>query len=292
MSRDPQLARRLWQRLELIHDVTYFSPEPIAALRGVGYKGFWMGYFAGRAAPLGAVGAEVVTALFYNFAESRVRKALPDAWSFAPPDAALEARISGSAAALRRAFGDSVEAGSLASMTALLRRAAESAPMEGRALFAANAALAWPDEPLAVLWHATTLLREHRGDGHVAVLTAAGLTGRQAGVLHAASVNTPREFMTISRDYDEAEWDANLLALAERGAMTSDGELTDSGRSFKADLEDRTDRIALSAYAALSEDELAGLVADLTQFARAVLATGDVPSMTPIGRIADFAEDR
>lgn len=292
MSRDPQLARRLWQRLELIHDVTYFSPEPIAALRGVGYKGFWMGYFAGRAAPLGAVGAEVVTALFYNFAESRVRKALPDAWSFAPPDAALDARLSGSAAALRRALGDTVDAGSLVSTAALLRRAAESAPMEGRALFAANAALPWPDEPLAVLWHAATLLREHRGDGHVAALTAAGLTGRQAGVLHAATVSTPREFMTIGRDYNEAEWDANLLALAERGVMTSGGELTDSGRSFKADLEDRTDRIALSAYDALTDDDLAGLVADLTPPARAVLATGDLPSLSPIGRIADFAEDR
>ena len=102
MTRDPGLARRLWQRLELIHAVTYFSPEAIGALRDAGYKGFWMGYFAGRAAPLGPVGPAVVTALFYNFAPSRVARALPDAWGFAPPDAALAARLGGSVAALRR----------------------------------------------------------------------------------------------------------------------------------------------------------------------------------------------
>ncbi len=147
MSRDPALARQIWQRLELIHAVTYFSPEPIGALREAGYKGFWMGYFAGRAAPLGAVGPEIVTALFYNFAPSRVARALPDAWSFAPPERALEARLDGSVAALRRSLGEV----DVADVAALARRAAESAPSEGRTLFAANSVLPWPDDPLAAL---------------------------------------------------------------------------------------------------------------------------------------------
>jgi hypothetical protein len=153
----------LWSRLEPIHAVTYFSPEPLAALADAGYKGFWMGYFAGRAAPMGRVGPEIVLATFYNFSMAHVRRALPDSWTFAPPSAALEARREGSVAALQRAFADRELAESVATAAVLARAAAESAPMEGRTLFAANRALPWPDEPTAALWHAATLLREHRG---------------------------------------------------------------------------------------------------------------------------------
>ena len=279
MPRDPALARRLWQRLELIHAVTYFSPEPVAALREAGYKGYWMGYFAGRAAPLGPVGPEVVAALFYNFAPSRVARAVPDAWGFAPPEVALAARLGGSIAALRRMLGDA----DIGDAVPLARRAAESAPPEGRALFAANHALPWPDDPVGVLWQAATLLREHRGDGHVAVLTSAGVASREANVLHSATGGAPPEFMSVGRDYDDEEWKANVARLSERGLLTPDGAVTDAGTAFKAELEDRTDGIALCAYAALDDNEVDTLLAALTPLARAVAASGDVPPMTPIG---------
>jgi hypothetical protein len=285
MSREPAVARRLWQRLELIHAVTYFSPESVTAFRDAGYKGFWMGYFAGRAAPLGAVGPEIVTALFYNFAPSRVARALPDAWGFAPPEAALAARTGASVAALRRSFGDGND-DAIATAAALARRAAESAPPEGRPLYAANAALPWPEDPIADLWHAATLLREHRGDGHVAVLTAAGVSGREANVLHSAAVGVPVDYMSIGRDYDAEEWSANARSLATRRLLTADGALTAEGSAFKAELEERTDRIALAAYGVLGDDDVERLLAALTPLAQAVVASGDVPPMTPIGQIA------
>ena len=112
----------LWRRLEPVHAVTYFAPEPIGALADAGYRGFWMGYFAGRASPLGAVGPEVVTALFYNFAPSRVARALPAAWDFAPPEAALAARRDGSVAALRRALGDAAAGPDVATAAELAAR--------------------------------------------------------------------------------------------------------------------------------------------------------------------------
>jgi hypothetical protein len=281
MPRDPHLARQAWQRLEVIHAVTYFSPEPIGALRDAGYRGFWMGYFAGRAAPLGPASPEIVMATFYNFAESRVRKAIPDAWSLAPPAAALAARLNGSVATLRRMIGDI----DVAAVAELARRAAVAAPVAGRTLFAANAALPWPDDPLAELWHAATLLREHRGDGHVAALTAAGVAGREANVLHFTFVDAPREMRVVGRDYDDAEWDANVAALAERGLVTGDGDLTDAGRALKHEIEARTDDVALSAYAALDDAELAALIDGLDPVAKAVVASGELPAVTPIGRI-------
>jgi hypothetical protein len=282
--RDAQTARRLWSRLEPIHVVTYFSPEARAALSGAGYKGFWMGYFAGRAAPMGAVGAEMVFATFYNFSISHVTRAIPDAWSFAPPSAALEAREQGAAAALRRAFAGDDLAEAVETAAVLARAAAESAPMEGRALFAANRALPWPDEPTAALWHACTLLREHRGDGHVAALAAAGISGREANVLHAAAGNVPRDVFRAARNYDDSEWDSVSARLIDRGLVGSDGKLTAYGKDVTDDVEARTDRIALFAYDTLGDEQLTQLLDTLAPLARAVIATGDVPEVTPVGK--------
>lgn len=281
--RDAQVARRLWSRLEPIHVVTYFSPEARAALSGAGYKGFWMGYFAGRAAPMGPVGAEIVFATFYNFSMSHVARAIPDAWGFAPPHAALEARQRGAAAALQRAFARTDLAEAVQTAAVLARAAAQSAPMDGRTLFAANRALPWPEEPTAALWHACTLLREHRGDGHVAALAAAGIGGREANVLQAAAGIVARDVFETARHYDDAEWDSVSARLLDRGLVGPDGKLTARGKDVKDDVEDRTDRIALTAYNTLDDDQLRQLLDALAPLARAVIATGDIPEVTPVG---------
>src|SRR5262245_51470074 len=161
MEHEPVSARLLWRLIEPVHAVTYLAPEPISEFRNAGCRGFWMGYFAGRAAPLGPVGPEVVHALFYNFSFDRVAKALPDAWSFAPVPVALEARERGATAALRRHLGDLAHDPCVAVAGDLLARAAEAAPGEGRPLFAANRALPEPVDPIARLWHFATVLREH-----------------------------------------------------------------------------------------------------------------------------------
>jgi hypothetical protein len=279
MPRDPSLARDAWRRLEPIHAVVYFAPEAMRAMTDAGYKGFWMGYFAGRAAPLGPVGPDVVGALFYNFAPARVSKALPDAWSIAGPDVALDRRAAGARAALDRALGDT-DVGEAAELAAT---AAKTAMPEGRALYAANAALAWPGEPLDVLWHAATLLREHRGDGHVALLTASGLSGRECNVVQSAAGNVSRETIVRARDYDEAEWSAIVERLADRGLMTSGGTLTETGAALRQELEDRTDEVALAGYGGLDDAQLARLIEVLTPIARAVVAAGDIPAATPMG---------
>jgi hypothetical protein len=222
------LARRFFDRLEPVHAVTYFSPEARAALDGLGYRGFWMGYFAARSAPLGVVPPEVVMAAFYNFTRERVAKALPAAWDIATPADALRVRQESAVAALRRyGVGEGDDVGAAADLAA---KAARSAPLDARPLFAANLALPWPDEPLAKLWHAVTLLREQRGDGHVAVLAALGISGRESNVLHAAAGRVPREFIIRGRDYDDDEWNRIGDRLVRRGLLDEDGTLTDAGR--------------------------------------------------------------
>jgi hypothetical protein len=242
-----------------------------------------MGYFAGRAAPMGAVGAEAVFATFYNFSIAHVSRAIPDAWTFAPPRAALEARQRGATAALQRGFAGRDLTEAVETAAALARAAADSAPMEGRTLFAANRALPWPTEPTAALWHASTLLREHRGDGHVAALAAAGIGGREANVLQTAAGNVPREVFQVARHYDDAEWDSVSAVLIDRELVGTDGKLTAQGKDVRDDIEYRTDRAALTAYDFLDDEQLQQLLDALAPLARAVIATGDIPDVTPIG---------
>jgi hypothetical protein len=289
MHREPGLARRFFDRFEPVHGVTYFAPEAREALDGLGYKGYWMGYFAARSAPLGMVSPEVVTAIFYNFAPERVAKALPAAWQIAGPEAALRARQDSAVAALRRygLAGDE----NVTVAAELAGKAARQALLDGRPLFAANRALPWPEEPLAALWHAATLLREHRGDTHVAVLSAAGVSGRESNVLHAAAGGIPRDYIARTRDYDEAAWGQYEQRLAERGLLNEDGSLTAAGRELKNHIESTTDALALSVLDALSDDEVETLFQALTPITRAVIAGGDVPSVTPMNLSRDELHD-
>lgn len=289
MPRDPELARRFFERFEPVHAVTYFAPEARAALDGLGYRGFWMGYFAARSAPLGMVPTEMVTAIFYNFAPERVARALPAAWQIAGPEAALRARQDSAVAALRRYGIDADE--NVAVAAGLAGRAARHAPLEGRPLFAANRALPWPDNPLAALWHAATLLREQRGDAHVAVLCAAGVSGRESNVLQAAAGGVPRDYIARTRDYDESAWRHHEQRLAQRGLLNDDGSLTTAGRELKDRIESTTDSLALSALDTLSDDEVETLFRALTPVTRAVVAAGDVPAVTPMGLRRDELHD-
>jgi hypothetical protein len=288
VARQPSLARRFFDRFEPVHAVTYFAPEARTALDGLGFRGFWMGYFAARSAPLGVVPTEVVTASFYNFAPTRVGKALPAAWDIASPSEVLRVRQDSAVAALRRYGITDDDAGAAAE---LAEKAARSAPLDGRPLFAANVALDWPDEPVARLWHAVTLLREQRGDGHVAVLSTLGVSGRESNVLHAAAGRVPKEMIMRSRDYDEEQWDHYRERLARRGLLDADGALTDAGRDLKRRIEETTDGLALSALDPLDDDEVERLFGSLTPITRKVVAAGDVPAATPMGLGRDDLHD-
>ena len=178
------IARDAWEALEPIHAVGYFAPEADAALKATGLRGFWMGYFAARAAPMGAVGPEVVAACFHGFPREVVGRSLPDAWMYATPAQAWDARREGSVAALRRLLGPAADGAEVEVVASLGRRVAEAARHDGRALSAATAAMPWPAEPLAAAWHAATVLREHRGGGHddqVVVLQTVPRTRSTAG---------------------------------------------------------------------------------------------------------------
>ena len=267
-------ARRLHRLVEPIHLVTYFSDEPTGALMALGLRNYWDGYFAGRAAPLGRVPAEVVHAVFYNFADGEVARHIPRVWGTATPEAALAAREQGSAAALRRILGGLADTSALARAADLATRAATSPPTEGRVLYAALRALPVPDEPVARLWHAATLLREHRGDGHIAALVAAGIGGTQAHVLHALAENIPAEKFGRVHHLAPDRLARVVDGMRARGLIDASGWLSDAGRKTKERIESVTDDLAAPTYASLQPSELDQLIADLEPISATLDAAG------------------
>jgi len=242
-----------------------------------------MGYFACRAAPMGPVAPGVVDATFFNFHPRRVRTALPEAWSRAAPATILEARATAATAALRRLLGDAQAQQVAQKVVAPLAKVIAHASPAGRPLFAANADVDRPADPVGALWQAATTLREHRGDGHVALLTGAGLDGCEVHVLFAACEGVDPDLYQVSRGWSSEEWAAAVGRLATRGLLGADGSATDAGRQLRTDIERRTDELAVTPYRALGDAGVAAVLEALTPAAARITAAGEIRFPNPMG---------
>jgi hypothetical protein len=250
------IARKTWRTLEPIHGAIYFVPEALEEYKRIGLEERMVGYFASRSAAMGAVPGEVVNATFFNFDPVLVQRSMDGAWQVASPSAVLEARMTAADRMIRRLAPDAIDGGAVAQAAEIARRAAMVAceHPEGRPLFAGHAALAWPDAAHLVLWHAQTLLREFRGDGHIAALTAQGLSGCEALVTHAAAGDVPVDVLKTTRQRTTHDWDAAVESLKSRGWLDGDGALTTLGTEQRGWIEDRTDELAIAPYAAIGAD--------------------------------------
>ncbi|UCA48614.1 hypothetical protein LEL86_04650 [Streptomyces sp. WA6-1-16] len=321
MTGEPARVRQMWHLLEPLHAVLYYAPAAFEEAAALGYdtEERWASYFAWRAAPLGAVGAAEVVRTFHSFAPAMVDGYVPDGWVTAAPDSVLAARLRAVDRAYRALFGDRVEGPEFAEAAALARRAAEAAgrdapgglgvakvpgvlggpgaaeapgvlggPGAAKApgglggLGAANSALPWPDAPHLTLWQAATVLREHRGDGHIAALIGAGLDPVEALVSFAA-VGAAAPAVFASRGWSADEWGAARRRLQERGLLAADGTATDAGRELRAKVELRTDEEAAAPWRALGEAGRERLVELLGEPWLAVIGSGLLPSENTLG---------
>lgn len=283
LTLDTHLARRLWRALEPYHAQIYFAPEAREAYTAAGLKGYWMGYFASRAAALGPVSANVVAAVFYNFHPRMVGRAIPDAWRFSSPEAVLAARYGAADAALHRLLGDAYSSPEVAEAAALARKAVEGCDVAGRPLFAAHLSLPWPDAPHIVLWHAATLLREYRGDGHVAALLAGGLDGCEAHVSLVGTGTVPREAVQPHRGWSDEEWEAAAARLRERGWLDDAGMLTERGAAVRLAVEQRTNGLAGPPWQYLGEVGCERLHALAAALSDEIVRNGGIPIPNPMG---------
>jgi hypothetical protein len=261
------VARRMFELVEPIGMIPYSADEPNEAMFALGFTDFWDTYFAGRAAPLGVVPAEVVDALFYNFAPGEVARHIPKVWSTTTPEAAVAARREGCATALRAMLGDRVEPRIVARAAELLLQAATSAPVAGRPMYAALRALPVPDDVMQRLFHAASLLREHRGDGHIAALVVEGIGGLEAHVLVALDMDMRPERFGRIHHLPGPQLAAVIDGMRGRGLIGDDGWLSDQGRALKQRVESRTDDLAAGPYETLAPGTLDELMAALEPIA-------------------------
>jgi Helix-turn-helix family len=272
-------ARELWLRYEPIHDLVYFGPRRTEQADALGLRGFWMGYFAFRAAPLGAVPPEVVAATFFGFHPSRVRRALPDAWSYTTVEQAIAARE----ATVDAALADLGPLETLDEAAELAWQAAAAAETAGRPLAAANQALPRSDNPRIALWQATSTLREHRGDGHVAVLVARGIGPAEAHLLKSGAGESDEQTLKVHRGFPEDEWAAARAGLVDRGLLDPAGRLTAAGAAEHEAVEAATDAAAEQPWEAIGPVATARLSTLLDPITTAVLGAALIPYPNPVG---------
>jgi hypothetical protein len=276
------LARRFWAAIEPVHAIVYFAPEPAEAARKTGLRGFWMSYFASRVAPLGPVPAEAVCAMAYGFAPAMVARAIPDAWGFAEPSAVLEARLVSAPEALRHHV-DPVQLDAAGELSDLLWEAVAGCRFDGRPLAAAWSAVPRPADAVAAAWLAATILREHRGDGHVLAGVAAGLRGIDASVTFAATGAITRAMIQPTRGWNDEDWEQSVRRLQARGLLDRDGRLTKSGGALRRDVEDVTDRLAAGPVERLGSTGVERAIELATTISRHLIDTGVIPVPNPTG---------
>jgi hypothetical protein len=282
---DPKQVARAHRAVEPLHSHLYFAPEHDEHLSALGMRPGRMAYFAGRAAPMGAVGAGVVTATFYNFSPSLIAHMIPRAWTLAAPEQVVRARLDAARASLTRLLGeDGARSAEMTELAGLLREACTALTPEGRPLYAGHADQPWPDEPLPAVWHGATLLREHRGDGHVAALVASGLSGLEALVTHTV---TGRGFTEAgakaTRGWRDEEWAACCGRLAERG-LIDDAGLTDAGKALRAAVESATDAMSAAPWEHLGAERTDRVLELAKAFARTMVAGGAFDNPALAGR--------
>lgn len=277
---DTRAARRCHNTLNSLHSTHYFSPDTGRELAALGVTDPRAVNFAVRAAALGAAGAGAVTAAFYNYKYELVARHVPAVWATVTPEQALAARSRAVDATLRRLLGEPVLASAeMAEAAELALRAAEGCSRGGRPLYSAHADLPVPDAPHLAFWHAATLLREYRGDGHLAALMAADLDGLEALVTHTATGRgMAPKWVLSTRGWTQEEWDAARERLRGRGLIDEAGELTERGAELRDEIERETDRLDTAPYAHLGEEGVARLTELATPFARAALGAGAYPA--------------
>ncbi|MFD4117682.1 hypothetical protein ACFWSJ_30080 [Streptomyces niveus] len=253
---EPRAGRRCHNAVNPFHSTVYFSPELGKEFSGVGVDDPSAVYLAGRGAAMGAVGPGVLAGAFYNFSYELVARHIPAVWEVASPESILGARLRAADSTLRRVLGEeAVASDEMAEAARLALRATEACTRHARPLYAAHADLPVPEQPHLAYWHAATLLREHRGDGHLAALLSAGLDPVEALVSHTATGKgmSPR-WVLRTRGWARTDWDAAAGRLRERGLLDEGGELTGAGTALRAELEEHTDRLDSAPYEHLGAD--------------------------------------
>lgn len=270
-------AREIRSVTEPLAAGVYFAPEAQEEYRALGLD-YFESYFCSRGACLGQAPWSVIAAAFAAFKPSVVEAAVTSGWSKTTAAALLAARERGATAQLERILGGIAAPTDLARATEILVAATDGVDPSGRALFAGLSVLDRPATPFGAFWRAADLVREHRGDGHIASWIP-HVDSTEITLLTEIAWGIPRRTYVFTRGWDETDVAAAEARLTDRGLLTGDA-LTEAGTALRHRIETSTD---LSTRAVVERigadhDELIGL---LRPWADAVVASGGYPAPAP-----------
>lgn len=268
---DTTLVAKLGAISNLTHGFIYFSDSATDAYSQIGL-GPSQRYFASRGAALGPASAELIIATFFNFNPEIVYRAIPAAWDVASPQQIQAVRMQSAGAQLAALAALNVD--ELDEATELAGAMAQRVAYEGRPLAGANRSVPEPDDPWSRLWQRLTVIREWRGDAHVAVLSAAPVTAVEALVLHAATGQVPKKALVMTRQWSEDAWQAAVDKLQTRGLLEADGSFTSEGRAFRDEIEHRTNIASLPLVDSLGDDATRRLIDLLKPVRQALVDSG------------------
>ncbi len=250
--------------LGVLHAPVYRSNEVRERLAAEGIERGMAAYLAQRAAPLGAVGPEIVRATFYGFAPRAVEQHLPVVWDALAPQRVLALTLEAMQELLTRLFaGRDAEVAELAQE---LQPVAAAHPIAGRPLAAAWASVPATGKPCLDLWLSTCVIRESRGDGHIALLVAEDIGPLASHLLAQGDRPELRSTLEVMRGWSPQEIDAEVGELRARGLLDADGRRTDLARALRSDIERRTDALSSEPWAAAggpTVDRIADLALEL-----------------------------
>jgi len=270
-----RLARELWRVVEPFHQLAYRSPEAEEAYVSIGLDRPEYRYFGSRLAALGAIELRTASAVLYGFAPSYIGTAIPDVWKVARPHDITQARLLGAEKTLQRIIGAAMTSEEMTQAALIGRRLVDSTDFSGRPIGAAHADLPWPDSPGMVLWHACTILREHRGDAHWDVTSAEDIDAVECHVLHAADGAMPADLLQRVSGWDDTAWQAAVDRLRSRGLISFDNlSLTAVGSDVKLRIERATDRAAAKALVEVGDDSVLQLASSMRPWVDHVMQAG------------------
>ncbi len=267
-------SRALRKVTEPIAAGVYFAPEAHQGYEAQGLD-YFEGYFCSRSACLGAAPWSVVCAAFAAFKPAAVESSVTNGWAKTTPPPMLAAREAGATAQLERLVGDAVASAAVERATELLFAASDGVDPSGRALFAGLSILERPTTRFGALWRAADLVREHRGDGHIAAWMP-HVDSTEITVMTELAWGIPPRSYVFTRGWNADEVDAAYERLTDRG-LVADGALTAAGTELRDHIERTTDE-STSAVIDRIGDDFDELIALLSPMAEAVVTGGGYPT--------------
>lgn len=229
----------------------YWDPVALEKYAALGVDVGGISYIVSRGAPLAPAGHQAVAAAFYSISPIFIQASLEIAEQKTSYDAIEQARNEAVSEGLRTYVPEICDG--LGALAPELWAAADALPVSGRVLFAAHRQRPRPkDDDVLSAWLALNCIREWRGDTHFAVLTAEDISATQAGILHNAYLNYPKDWIPRSRGSDDSALDEAIADLEQRN-LAANGEVNEAGRALRQHIEDRTDQLTERAWRLLGE---------------------------------------